>query len=63
MFSDQAVHSLKLKLQRTEMDRAKKDSGRAAEDLGKVRDIVSILIDDRLWPSLIMFCEEQRTTL
>ena len=63
IFSDQAVHSLKLKLQSTEMVRAKEDSGRAAEDLGEVRDIISILIADRLWPSLIMFYDEQRTTL
>ena len=53
MFSDQAVHSFQLKVLRTEMGRAKRDSSRAAEDSGKMRNIVRKIIGDRLWPSVI----------
>ena len=55
MFSDQAVYRFQFKLLRTEMGRAKEVSGRAAEDLGKVRDIVRRIIDERLWLSVINY--------
>ena len=59
VFSDQAVHSFQLKLLRTEIGRAKEDSGRTAEDLGKVRDIVRRIIDKRLWLSVINYVLRQ----
>ena len=41
------------------MGRAQQDSGRAVEDLGKVRDIVRRTTDERSWPSLINYDLDQ----
>ena len=59
MFLDQAVHSFQLKQLRTEMNRAKDDSGRPAEGLGKVRNIIRRRINERLWPSVINYVLRQ----
>ena len=41
------------------MCKAKEDIGRAAEDWGKLRDIVMKTIDGRLWPSVINYVLRQ----
>ena len=59
VFSDQAVRSFHLKPIRTEMGRAKRDSGSAAEDLGKICDVVRRVTDEVLWASFINYVLRQ----
>ena len=42
-----------------QMGRANNNSGRAAEDMGTVRDVVWRTIDERLWPSVINYILRQ----
>ena len=59
MYLDLVAHSFQFKLLGIEMARKKEDSGRAAEDLGKIGDIVRRAIDERLWPSIINYVLRQ----
>ena len=58
VFLDQAGHNVQLKLLRTDWW-AKEDSGREADDLGKIRDIIRITIDVRFWASKISYVSHQ----
>ena len=59
IFSDQAVHSFQLRLLRSEISQANADRAKASGNLVKAREVVRRGIDEKWWPSVIIYLKWQ----
>ena len=59
VMSDQAVHSLQLRLLRSEVSQANADRAKASGNLVKAREVVRRGIDEKWWPSVIFYLNRQ----
>ena len=59
VFSDQAVHSFQLRLLRSEISQANADRAKASINLVKAREVVRRGIDEKWWPSVIFYLNQQ----
>ena len=59
VFSDQAVHSFQLRRLRTEISQSNADRAQASGTLVKAREVVRRGIDEKWWPSVIFYPNQQ----
>ena len=59
VFSNQSVRSFQLRLLRSEISQANTDRAKPSGNLAKARDVVRRGIDEKCWPSVIFYLNEQ----